>query len=154
MKKTLLILSVIALNVITVTAQKAPTQVPPPSAPTVKSGTIKSDSANMPFITFESEVIDYGTIAHMSNGDREFKFKNTGKEPLLITEITRTCGCTTPVVPKEPIKPGESGVIKVNYDTKRVGQFEKTLTVICNAKNNNKQIKIKGTVSAPEIGPK
>jgi len=149
MKKTILLFAVIAFHAITATAQKAPSQAPPPT--NVKSGTIKNDSANMPFITFESEVIDYGTIAHMSDGNREFKFKNTGKEPLVISDITRSCGCTTPTVPKEPIKPGESGVIKVHYDTKRVGQFEKTLTVISNAKNNNKQIKIKGTVSPPDI---
>lgn len=135
MSKTILLFAVIAFNALTATAQV----------------NTKNDSANMPVITFESEVIDYGTIAHMSNGDRVFKFKNTGKEPLIITEITRTCGCTVPTVPKDPIKPGESGVIKVNYDTKRVGQFEKGMTIISNARNQNKVIKIKGTVQAPEI---
>lgn len=105
-----------------------------------------NDNPNAPEITFESETIDYGTIEYGSNGEREFKFKNTGKEPLIIQTATGSCGCTVPTPPKEPIKPGETAVIKVKYDTKRVGNFEKTVTVVSNAKNGNKILKIKGQV--------
>jgi hypothetical protein len=95
---------------------------------------------------FESEVIDYGTIEYNSNGDREFKFKNTGKEPLIIQSATGSCGCTVPTPPKDPVKPGETAVIKVHYDTKRVGNFEKTVTVVSNGKTPSKTLKIKGVV--------
>jgi hypothetical protein len=84
---------------------------------------------NAPEIAFDTEVIDYGTIEHNADGNRVFKFKNTGKEPLIITNCTGSCGCTVPTWPKEPIKPGASGEIKVKYDTGRVGAFEKTVTV-------------------------
>ena len=97
-------------------------------------------------IVFESELIDYGTIEHNADGNREFKFKNKGKEPLIISNSTGSCGCTVPTWPKEPIKPGESGVIKVHYATDRIGNFDKTVTVTSNAKTPSVVLKIKGVV--------
>ena len=104
------------------------------------------DNPNAPEMTFESEVIDYGTVDYNSDGTREFKFKNTGKEPLIIQSATGSCGCTVPTPPKDPVKPGETAVIKVHYDTKRVGNFEKTVTVVSNSKTPSKVLKIKGVV--------
>lgn len=101
---------------------------------------------NAPKFKFETEVVDYGTIEHNADGNREFKFTNTGKEPLIITNAVGSCGCTTPQWPKEPIKPGASGVIKVHYATDRVGAFEKTVTLTSNADTPSKVIKIKGVV--------
>ena len=101
---------------------------------------------NAPDMVFETENMDYGTIEYGSNGVREFKFKNTGKEPLIISNAVGSCGCTTPDWPKEPIKPGESAVIKVKYDTNRVGNFDKTVTITSNAKTPSKIIKIHGVV--------
>jgi Protein of unknown function (DUF1573) len=106
----------------------------------------KIENPNAPEIVFENEVLDYGTIEFGSNGEREFKFKNTGKEPLIIQSASGSCGCTVPTPPKEPIKPGETGVIKVSYDTKRQGNFDKTVTVVSNAKTGTKVIRIKGVV--------
>lgn len=100
-------------------------------------------------ITFEKDVHDYGTIKQNANGTCEFKFKNTGKEPLIISMARGSCGCTVPDWPKEPIKPGETGVIKVNYDTKRVGPINKTVTITSNAKSEpSKILTIKGKVEA------
>lgn len=101
-------------------------------------------------IKFEQEVIDYGTIDKGANGQREFTFVNTGKEPLIITKATGSCGCTVPQWPRNPIAPGEEGVIKVKYDTKRVGPFQKSVTVNSNAKNGTKVLRIKGTVKQVE----
>lgn len=83
-------------------------------------------------IKFVVEVIDYGTIKQGANGKREFKFTNTGKEPLIINNVNSSCTCLVPGWPKEPIKPGASGIITGLYDTNRVGRFEKTLTVNSN----------------------
>lgn len=105
-----------------------------------------TQNPNAPEIVFEKEIVDYGTVKYDSDGTREFKFKNTGKEPLIIYSATGSCGCTVPTAPKEPIKPGDSGVIKVHYDTKRVGSFEKSITVSSNAKTPSKILKVKGTV--------
>jgi hypothetical protein len=103
-------------------------------------------------IIFEQEVLDYGTIEHNADGNRVFKFKNTGKEPLIITNCVGSCGCTVPTWPKEPIKPGATSEIKVKYATDRVGAFEKTITVSSNAKTSSKVIKIKGVVK-PDAAP-
>src|SRR3954468_330305 len=78
-------------------------------------------------IKFDNETLDYGTIDYDANGIREFKFKNTGKSPLTITNVQGECGCTSTTIdgkpgwPQEPILPGKSGVIRVKYDTKRPG---------------------------------
>ena len=85
-----------------------------------------------PKLTFKSEVIDYGIIEKDANPLRNFSFKNTGDEPLLITNAKGSCGCTVPVYPTQAIAPGESSEIEVRYDTKRVGVFKKTITVSSN----------------------
>ena len=105
-------------------------------------------------IEFEKDVHDYGTIQQNANGTYEFKFKNTGNEPLTISNAKGSCGCTVPEWPKEPIAPGESGVIKVKYDTKRVGPFGKSVTIQSNATNEPvKTLRIRGTVeAAPQMG--
>lgn len=97
-------------------------------------------------IEFKSEVIDYGEIEKGSDGVRVFEFTNTGNIPLVITEVTSSCGCTIPEKPKDPILPGKTGEIKVKYDTNRVGPIRKTITVYSNANEPAKSIKIKGKV--------
>ncbi|MCX6295261.1 MAG: DUF1573 domain-containing protein [Bacteroidetes bacterium] len=98
-------------------------------------------------ISFDVESHDFGTIDYAGNGTYEFKFKNTGIEPLIISDAKGSCGCTVPTYPKNvPIKPGEIQVIKVTYDTKRAGNFTKTVTVTSNAKTPTKVLTIKGKV--------
>lgn len=115
--------------------------------PVVTTG---NTSESAPEITFEKEVHDYGTIKQGADGGCEFKFKNTGKDPLVISNAKGSCGCTVPTYPKEPIMKGQTAVIKVHYDTKRVGPFTKTVTIESNAKTNPKTITIKGNVEAVE----
>lgn len=104
-------------------------------------------------VSFDKEVHDYGTVKQGGNGECEFKFTNTGTEPLIISDAKGSCGCTVPEWPKTPIKPGESAVIKVKYDTKRVGPINKTVTVTSNASSEpTKVLRIKGTVEAVEGG--
>ena len=99
-------------------------------------------------IAFESEIIDYGTVFQNENGEKIFKFKNTGDAPLIISKVKTSCGCTVPKYSKEAIAPGESGELTIQYDTKRLGNFTKTITVMSNAKNGNKILKIKGNIVA------
>lgn len=101
-------------------------------------------------ITFEKELYDYGTIDYGSDGSYAFKFTNTGKDPLVITNATGSCGCTVPKWPKEPILKGQSAYINVTYDTKRPGPFTKTVTINSNAKSASKVITIKGVVRSQE----
>ncbi len=97
-------------------------------------------------IEFKSEVIDYGEIKKGSDGVRVFEFTNTGNAPLIISDVTSSCGCTIPKKPEAPVLPGETGEIEVKYDTQRVGPIRKTITVYSNADVPAKSIKIKGKV--------
>jgi hypothetical protein len=115
-----------------------------------KTTEVKADNPNAAEITFESEIHDYGTIKQGADGSCEFKFKNTGKDPLIISNARGSCGCTVPTWPKEPIMKGQTGVIKVHYDTKRVGAFTKTVTLTSNAKTDTKVLTIKGLVEATD----
>ncbi len=114
---------------------------------------VKVDNPNAPVMTFESEIVDYGTIEQGADGVREFKFTNTGKEPLIISNARGSCGCTVPTWPKEPIKPGENSVIKVKYDTKRLGAINKSVTIKSNASEPTKVVRIKGNIIAPKTTP-
>ncbi|WP_242202567.1 DUF1573 domain-containing protein [Aestuariivivens insulae] len=100
--------------------------------------------------TFESEEIDYGTIAHNADGLRVFKFTNTGDAPIVISKAKGSCGCTVPTYSKNVILPGEKGEIEVKYATNRVGKFTKTVTITSNASEPNKILRIKGEVLKPE----
>lgn len=97
-------------------------------------------------IEFKTDIIDYGTIEKGADGVRTFEFTNTGDAPLIITNVKSTCGCTIPKKPKHPIMPGESNVIEVKYDTKRVAPIRKTITVMSNADTPTVALKIKGRV--------
>lgn len=110
-----------------------------------------SDSG--PQMKFETPVIDYGTIEHKADGQREFVFTNTGAAPLIISNARGSCGCTVPTFPKEPIPPGATGKIGVKYDTKRVGKFTKTITLTTNTIQKNKILTIKGEVLKPSEAP-
>lgn len=105
----------------------------------------QENSAN---ILFEKEKHDFGII-HEEKGSvsYEFEFKNIGSEPLIISKVNASCGCTTPEWPKEPILPNKKGVIKAKYDpNNRPGPFNKTITVVSNAIQTNKILIISGEV--------
>ncbi|HET8753440.1 MAG TPA: DUF1573 domain-containing protein [Salinimicrobium sp.] len=99
---------------------------------------------------FKTEVIEYGKIAKGSDGVRTFVFINTGNIPLVIKDVSSSCGCTVPSKPEAPVQPGETGEIKVKYDTNIVGPIRKTITVYSNADVPAKSLKIKGEVLPAE----
>jgi hypothetical protein len=119
------------------------TAAPPPEEEQSKS--------NGPEIKFYKLVHDYGTILEGSDGECEFEFKNIGKEPLVLSNVHASCGCTVPTWPKEPIMPGKTAVIKVKYATSRIGGINKTITVNSNAEENPKiELRIQGTVKSKQ----
>jgi len=118
-------------------------------APAAKD-TAAKENPNAAEMTFTQELHDYGTIKQGADGSCEFKFKNTGKDPLIISNARGSCGCTVPTWPKEPILKGQTATIQVHYDTKRVGAFTKTVTIESNAKTATKVLTIKGVVEAVE----
>tara|TARA_R110002050_G_scaffold184989_4_gene318827 strand:+ start:2866 stop:3309 length:444 start_codon:yes stop_codon:yes gene_type:complete len=142
--KKIILLSFALLGMTTISIAQTVTKTAP-----IEEIVTNKDGAK---IEFESETIDYGTIENKSDGNREFKFTNTGNAPLVITSAKGSCGCTVPTWPKEPIVPGASSVIKVKYATNRTGAFSKSITLISNAVNApTKVIRIKGTVNPPVV---
>lgn len=131
MKKSFLILSLLGFFAIGLYAQESPVA--------------KTDS-----IVFDKMVHNYGTIEQGGDGTCEFTFTNTGKEPLVLTSVRAGCGCTLPEWSKDPILPGESGVIKVKYDTRRVGPIAKAVVVTSNAINSRVVLRINGSVVAKQ----
>ena len=112
------------------------------------AGAVKAqEDKNGAEIEFEKIIHDYGVVPYGGNGECEFRFTNTGTEPLIVQKPKSSCGCTVPTWPKEPILPGESDVIKVTYKTTRAGNINKTITVTSNAvQNTTVVLRIKGKV--------
>ena len=132
MKKFFLLSLFVSLALTTLNAQDNKTQETP---------------KNGPKITFNELEHNYGTIQKGGDGNCEFTFTNDGNEPLILTGVRASCGCTTPTWTKESVMPGKTGTIKVRYNTNNVGSFTKTITVTSNAVNASRStLKIKGKV--------
>lgn len=106
-----------------------------------------------PKIEFKAETIDYGTVSKGDDsGLRVFEFTNTGDAELVINDVKSSCGCTVPSKPTEPILPGKTGKIEVQYNM-NPGPISKTITVTSNATNKQEGIillKISGNVVVKE----
>lgn len=116
-------------------AQTAATSAPAPAASTSKA-----------VLTFTADTYDFGSIPQGTPVNHVFSFKNTGTEPLVITSVTASCGCTTPEWPREPVRPGATASIKAIFNAAAMGPFTKTISVVSNANPNQKVLIIKGEV--------
>lgn len=112
------------------------------------SANVTSEATNpdMAIFEWESAVHDFGKIKQGVPVTHEFTFTNTGKTPLVITNVQASCGCTTPAWSKDPIPPGGKGFIKATYNAASMGGFNKTVTVMANVESGFKQLSIKGEV--------
>lgn len=100
-----------------------------------------------PTIQFEVLTHDFGKIYDGKPVEYEFVFTNTGKVPLILTNVQPGCGCTTPEWPREPIMPNQKSKIKAIYNAGSFrGSFSKGISVQSNAENANIQLTIKGVV--------
>lgn len=140
--KKLLFLTVFGMFAINTLAQ----QLPPAS---ISKSEVKTDVA---VFAWDNTTHDFGKIKQGTPVTHEFKFTNTGKVPLIITEVKASCGCTTPAWTKEPVMPGGQGFIKATYSAASVGAFNKTVTVAANIETGFVQLAIKGEVQAVEAG--
>lgn len=104
----------------------------------------------LPVIDFEEEEHDFGKIVQGEKVSYDFKFTNVGKGNLVISSAAASCGCTVADFPKEPIPPGKSGKITVEFNSEgKSGYTEKTITVVTNAEPNTKILKIKVDIVEP-----
>lgn len=82
------------------------------------------DTVNVAKMEFDNIRYRYGEVEEGAIVTHTFKFKNTGKAPLIISNAKSTCGCTVPEWPKEPIPVGGEGVIFVKFDTKKKEAYQ------------------------------
>jgi len=102
-------------------------------------------------IKFGRETHDFGEVKEGDLATYEFEFTNSGNQPLIVSNVQPSCGCTSPFWTKEPIMPGQKGTIKATYNSQgRPGVFNKSLTVVSNASNATTTIYIKGMVKRKE----
>lgn len=105
----------------------------------------------LPIIDFEEEEHDFGKIVQGEKVSYDFKFTNVGKSNLVISSAAASCGCTVADFPKEPIPPGKSGKITVEFNSEgKSGYTEKTITVVTNCEPNTKILKIKVDIVEPQ----
>lgn len=108
------------------------------------------ENPNQADISFEKETHDFGNIPQGVPASYTYVFKNTGKEPLIITNAAAGCGCTTPEWTKEPIKPGQKGYVKATFNAAAPGTFTKSVTVMSNGKKSTVTLTLKGEVKPVE----
>ncbi|SEG65684.1 DUF1573 domain-containing protein [Sphingobacterium lactis] len=100
-------------------------------------------------IEFKEEAFDFGKIKEGEVVKHVFTFTNTGEAPVILSQVTASCGCTTPSFTTTPVLPGKSGEIAVEFNSAgMVGQQQKIITVVSNSENNITTIQLKGTVDA------
>lgn len=133
-----------------------PQAQPQPQSPQIDPGTVNNPATanapevdpndpNLPVLTFEKEIHEFPQP--IKEGERvrySFKFTNTGKSDLIITDAKAPCGCTIPSFSKEPIKPGGTGQIDVEYNSENRGggRHEKSVTVMSNTVPNVRELRI------------
>jgi hypothetical protein len=109
-----------------------------------------ADSVNAPAMKFDKDTYNFGKIAQGDKVMHNFAFVNTGKTPLIISDATASCGCTKPEWPKEPIKPGDKGIIKVTFNsTGKQGLQDKLITITSNTVPTQTLVHLAGEVLAP-----
>ncbi len=103
-------------------------------------GQAATTKQNGPVITWDKNAHDFGNIVQGDVVEHTFKFTNTGTEPLIITNVQVSCGCTTPKGwPRDPVMPGGSGELTVAFNsTGKMGAQTKPVIIISNAVNDTK----------------
>lgn len=106
------------------------------------------DESKVARIVFDTLVYDFGTVKEGDIVERTFGFTNTGAVALVLFDAKSSCGCTVPEIPKEPIPPGERGVLGVKFNTSaKPGTQSKTVTVVANTYPTETRIILKGEVT-------
>lgn len=111
----------------------------------VDASTVEAEGS--PKFSFEEEQHNFGKIDEGTVAKHDFTFTNTGDSPLIITNAKGSCGCTVPEWPREPIQPGETGTIHVEFNSRgRTGNQTKQVTLNANTVPNTKVLRIQAQV--------
>ncbi len=109
-------------------------------------------SAQAQEITTENKVIDCGQVVFKNPVTAEYEVKNSGGQPLVISNVRTSCGCTTVDFPKNAIPPGEKFMVKVTYDAKQMGHFNKQIGIYSNGSAKPMVLSIRGVVVKEVVG--
>jgi hypothetical protein len=110
-----------------------------------------ADTTKWTTVKWENETYDFGKVDEGPKIEVSYRVTNTGKQPLVIEDVQKTCGCTETYKPEKPIMPGETGLIKAVFDTKgRIGAANKTIYVTYNSQGSPKSLTFSGEVLAPK----
>ncbi|MFC2123306.1 DUF1573 domain-containing protein [Bacteroidota bacterium] len=109
--------------------------------------TISAQSVKGPIASFEETSHDFGDLIQGDKVNYTFEFTNTGKQPLLISNVLTTCGCTATKWTKKPVEPGKTGQVKITFDsTGKMGKQNKIITVVSNAELQHSRLSITASV--------
>ncbi len=115
----------------------------------ITGGKTAADSTAPTNVQIIDSSFDFGKVTDGEVVEFSYRFKNVGNQPLVISNASASCGCTVPEKPEAPIKPGETGFIKVKFNSEgRVGVAHKTVTVQSNANPAFPELLLKGEVLA------
>ena len=99
-------------------------------------------------ISFGKKEYDFGTVNEGDIVETSYLVTNSGKTDLVITNAQASCGCTVPVWPKNPIKPGATGEVKVKFNTSgKPNRQQKTITLTTNTESGREVLTLKGSVT-------
>ncbi|GEM_PF-1429674 len=107
-----------------------------------------------PKVSFDKDEAKFGDILWKKPVTATFHVTNTGNKPLVITNVTTSCGCTVASWTMEPIQPGNEGLVMATFDAKQLGRFIKSVGIYCNAADKPIYLKISGTVKETMLEPK
>ncbi|GAB2601861.1 DUF1573 domain-containing protein [Spirosoma areae] len=113
-------------------------------------------SEKRPKLTFaENGIYDFGTLTEGDTVEHVFAFTNTGEFPLIINNITASCGCTTPEWPREPVAPGAKSSVRVRFNSRgKSGEQNKTITIFANTEPAMTDLQFKALVQPKPDSPK
>ena len=120
------------------------------------SSSSMTSSSESPVMSFDKTLHDFGTIQEGETVETIFTFTNSGKSDLIIVDARGSSGCTVPEYPKNtPIPPGESGKIRVSFDSSnKPNMQQKTVTISANTDSGRETIRIKALVQADPVKQK
>lgn len=102
-------------------------------------------------IEFAEPIFDFGQVKEGEVVEQVYAYTNTGTAPVILSQVSASCGCTTPSYTQTPVLPGQSGEIKVSFDSNgQVGKQQKIVTIVSNADNKVATIQLRGEVLPKE----